>query len=395
MHKSALLWLLLICLLAGCGDSRSEQGGGNDTQQTIEPALELSIWSDIHLDEPGSVTHRVQTQYADVSFKSRYASHEELATWLDQEQLPDMIYIAGAELPDEVMAKLLHAVERGDANLIPANRAPGGLFYNQDLFDKFGIPYPQDGMNWDEVIPLIRKLTRQEGGRTYYGFAASMRYLSQSNPWSLPLIDRDLRRAVINNDTWKSWLDQMHALFNATDIRLSEREMEQSMRLFVKEKNLAMWAGNDILYSLATGAEGLDWDVVRLPHDADLTWSSERMQGEGVPFWVVSEVGEHMDAAYWVLSYLFSPTAYRYETTYLFSEMIEQIKGKNISALFQNQMGVFNLSPRIADDALEIAAREQFYIKLMQMITNQMDGNTALRETEEIINTQIQAADGS
>lgn len=31
------------------------------------------------------------------------------------------------------------------------------LYYNKDIFDKFGVPYPKDGMTWDEVIELSIK----------------------------------------------------------------------------------------------------------------------------------------------------------------------------------------------------------------------------------------------
>ncbi|UUZ95631.1 ABC transporter substrate-binding protein [Paenibacillus sp. P25] len=38
------------------------------------------------------------------------------------------------------------------------------LFYNKDIFDKFGVPYPKDGMYWDEVAELGQKLTRMDNG---------------------------------------------------------------------------------------------------------------------------------------------------------------------------------------------------------------------------------------
>lgn len=38
------------------------------------------------------------------------------------------------------------------------------LYYNKDLFDKFGVSYPKDGMTWDEVLELNRQLDKN-GGR--------------------------------------------------------------------------------------------------------------------------------------------------------------------------------------------------------------------------------------
>lgn len=44
------------------------------------------------------------------------------------------------------------------------------LMYNADVFDKFGVPYPEDGMTWDEVITLARKVTGEIDGIQYCGF---------------------------------------------------------------------------------------------------------------------------------------------------------------------------------------------------------------------------------
>lgn len=42
------------------------------------------------------------------------------------------------------------------------------LFYNKDLFDAKGLPYPDD-LTWDEYLDLIAELTYEEDGVQYYG----------------------------------------------------------------------------------------------------------------------------------------------------------------------------------------------------------------------------------
>ncbi|MBQ7257386.1 MAG: sugar ABC transporter substrate-binding protein [Abditibacteriota bacterium] len=42
---------------------------------------------------------------------------------------------------------------------IPENCAPFQLFYNKDVFDRFGVPYPTNDMTWDEVLEVAKKLT--------------------------------------------------------------------------------------------------------------------------------------------------------------------------------------------------------------------------------------------
>ncbi|MBI4550012.1 MAG: sugar ABC transporter substrate-binding protein [Candidatus Omnitrophica bacterium] len=56
---------------------------------------------------------------------------------------------------------------------IPRDTAPFAcVFYNKDLFDKEGVPYPTDDWTWDELLDKAKRLTRtDEMGRvTQYGF---------------------------------------------------------------------------------------------------------------------------------------------------------------------------------------------------------------------------------
>lgn len=37
------------------------------------------------------------------------------------------------------------------------------LYYNKDLFDKYGVPYPTDGMSWDDVLKLAARFPAKKG----------------------------------------------------------------------------------------------------------------------------------------------------------------------------------------------------------------------------------------
>ncbi|WP_127497269.1 extracellular solute-binding protein [Paenibacillus glycanilyticus] len=37
------------------------------------------------------------------------------------------------------------------------------LYYNKDLFDKYGVPYPTDGMSWEEVLQLAARFPAKKG----------------------------------------------------------------------------------------------------------------------------------------------------------------------------------------------------------------------------------------
>ena len=61
----------------------------------------------------------------------------------------------------------------GEVYAIPRDVAPFAcVFYNKDLFDQAGLPYPTDDWTWDEMLELAKKLTKRDtsGRITQYGF---------------------------------------------------------------------------------------------------------------------------------------------------------------------------------------------------------------------------------
>lgn len=62
---------------------------------------------------------------------------------------------------------------QGKLYAIPRDVAPFAcVFYNKDLFDQVGIPYPTDDWTWDDLLQKARALTKKDasGRTTQYGF---------------------------------------------------------------------------------------------------------------------------------------------------------------------------------------------------------------------------------
>ncbi len=54
---------------------------------------------------------------------------------------------------------------------LPATFVPWAFFYDKEVFDAAGIPYPQTGWSWDDLAQLAAQLTQRDGDRvTRYGF---------------------------------------------------------------------------------------------------------------------------------------------------------------------------------------------------------------------------------
>jgi len=53
----------------------------------------------------------------------------------------------------------------------PTDAGADPIYYNKDLFDKRGVPYPKDDWKLDDLKQTIEKMTFEEGGVKYYGWA--------------------------------------------------------------------------------------------------------------------------------------------------------------------------------------------------------------------------------
>src|SRR5699024_12294781 len=62
----------------------------------------------------------------------------------------------------------------GELNGLPYIRPEYALVYNKDIFDLFGVSYPEDNMTWDEVIDLAQEVTGERNGVQYRGLHAAL-----------------------------------------------------------------------------------------------------------------------------------------------------------------------------------------------------------------------------
>lgn len=80
------------------------------------------------------------------------------------------IYEMDTSLIDPSVMSLLRSYdEKGSVIGVPTFADTFTLFYNKEIFDMFGVPYPTDNMTWDETIELAKKLTGERNGVQYRG----------------------------------------------------------------------------------------------------------------------------------------------------------------------------------------------------------------------------------
>jgi len=79
----------------------------------------------------------------------------------------DYLERAGIDVKQEVWPAVFpNILHEGRVYGFPTNAAVNAIWFNKDIFDKYGVPYPKGFMTWEEFLPLAQKLTiRDERGR--------------------------------------------------------------------------------------------------------------------------------------------------------------------------------------------------------------------------------------
>ncbi|MDQ1913915.1 extracellular solute-binding protein [Paenibacillus sp. GD4] len=275
------------------------------------------------------------------------------------------------------------------------------LFYNKDIFDKFGVSYPKNGMTWNEIHDLAKKLTRNEGGKQYLGFVASPAHTLRANQYSLTFLDPKTDKATINaNEKWKQ-VYQTYYIEGSTDAGYKAVMGTLKNKLpykdaFLKDRNLAMFAYLSQLDWAAGGAEGMNWDIASLPTFSDLPG----VGSSAYPFyWGVTAQSKHKDEAMAVIKYL---TGKEYQTkqvrggtmTTLKDDAIKKQfgedskhKDKNLSAVFHNKY-----APLPAKSMVEGDAQPAYENAVHEAALGTADLNTLFRTIEETANKAAESA---
>ncbi|WP_158606705.1 ABC transporter substrate-binding protein [Paenibacillus ginsengarvi] len=287
-------------------------------------------------------------------------------------------------------------IDKKDAKIygLPVGQGHAALYYNKDLFEKFGVPYPKDGMNWDEVYELTKKLTRTDGGVKYRGFDFVADFQIPYNQLSLPFIDNKTDKAVVQTDGWKTLFSTMKRFYEIDGN--NPGALPNVFNPFLKDKTVAMFAVPNILSPLIESTQnGLNWDMVTLPTFANGPKTGIQPVVSGL---YVTKTSSNKNEAFRVVAHLLSEEVQtersrigepsilkKPEIKKTFAVDMPHTKGRNVIAFVSG-------SPAISPSSVsryDALAGTEMAKKFKEVAFNGKDINTALREAEEIINKKI------
>lgn len=286
----------------------------------------------------------------------------------------------------------------GKLTALPYTVNVATLHYNKDLFSRFGVAFPKDGMTWDEVIALAKTMTRLDGGVQFRGLDLQLTSVMLKNQLSLPVVDQAAEKAAVNTDGWKRWFNKMKAVYEIEGNRLDSNQWGWGTDPFLKEKNVAMIAVSTMFSALPDAEKaGLNWDVVTLPSFEDIPNTTIY---PNMPNLVISSQSKHKEEAFRAILQLLSeevqlantklgrPTVLKNPEIYKqFGVEVEVLKGKgkNTQAFYKHKWAPLpNSNTRYDSRAYSV-----LQAKFKQVAFGQKDVNTALREAEEDINKII------
>lgn len=315
------------------------------------------------------------------------------------EDLTEMISKYNVDLGafEQVVIEEIRRLSDGGIYGLPFSMNYGTTIYNKDIFDRFGVEYPKDGMTWDEHYELARSLTRVDDGVQYYGLRVPglSEWLRQ---YTVPIVNPETNQAEL---TTQAFIDVVAMLtkFYTIPGYTKDGNIGPTGDPFFKEQNTAMnptWiaAGlnglkNDNAYEL------FNWDLTTFP-----TLPDKPNVGKQVDFHmaVVNKASPNREAAYQLVLSIISEEVQSGlsrvgRLTPLNNEHIRGLFGSDTN-IFEgkNLQGVFSVEPAPMPYISKFNSQIEGMLNgetMRKIVIDQVDINSALREAEERANTEF------
>lgn len=291
--------------------------------------------------------------------------------------------------------------QKGEFYNMPFSMNSFATYYNKNIFDLLGVPYPKDGMTWEEYMTLAKRLTTTRDSVSYYGLQMGI-FNRIPSQLSLAYVDLKTNTATIQSDGWRKMFQAFKEIHDIPgNLTPKTGDLLQGRNRFVKDMNIAIMPDIQLSEQMLQEFEGKGggWDVVSFPTFKDKPKVGTGVYASGL---FLPKGGKNMDIAFRVVANLLSEEAQReaakngsfsvlnspdVHKQYMANSNIH--KGKNIAAFSYNEVAA--PYPITEYDAI---ATKHYTEGLRKFVYNQAgyeDLNTALRSIEELTNTEIKA----
>ncbi|MFS0615534.1 extracellular solute-binding protein [Lederbergia ruris] len=453
--KLLVLLGLIGILLVACSNSN----GGSGATEIIAPDLQgdddsaetdSSQEEGTNEEEPVVITmvdrwdeERMQDRMGLVNHKMDHVSIQHIQSDVTSENLqeimasgttPDIITAGGVHILEELdmLLPLDDLVEQFDFDLdsldpglvahiraldpagegrligMPDGTGYATLYYNKEIFDLFGVPYPdpEKSMTWDELLDLAREMTAERNGVKYIGLQLSSGDSVRGSSLSLPLrqfainaTDPETGESLVTKDPrFKQYFELLYEYYRIPSIYEWQKEHDGDMF----QSNMAAMA--------------IDWQSFLTGEYGEMEYTQENIEIAPQPVWkdqpdtghylgttpmMINKHSENIELAFEVLmEYVSKENQTRRARTaaggpaYIDPDLEAQYgqddpgyKGKNVLAFYQR-------TPAEYEQVSRWDSFVNYDETILKLAETDIDVNTALRELEEEINVAVEEAKG-
>ncbi|WP_248924059.1 ABC transporter substrate-binding protein [Paenibacillus hamazuiensis] len=341
----------------------------------------------------------VADAFPDILYNSppRLNEYKELGLLYDMSELIKKYNVDLSKLNQPAMETIKQLADKGQIVGLPFWVNWSALYYNKDIFDKFGEPYPKDGMTWEETIELSKRLTKTDNGTSYRGLDHSLNGFA--GQMSLGFVDAATEKpALLQAEGFKRSYELLLSLYK---IPGNQDRKTAPKDAFLKEKTLAMWPMYaDVpswIAELEAKGEKFNWDMVQIPALKEAPGVSLAVDSHNLH---VTSSSKNKEAAFQVIMYLLSegPQLELVKNGFLtsstdqeinkhFGEAMPTLKGKNLKPVFNSTP-----APKGPMHKFDSIVSSEYNKAFAGVENGSKDINSALREASELAEKRIEEA---
>jgi multiple sugar transport system substrate-binding protein len=280
--------------------------------------------------------------------------------------------------------------KKGELYGIPYTLNYGVLLYNKDIFNKFGVPFPKDGMTWEQLVDLGKRLTRQDGGTQFIGIdLGTDRTVARG--YSLGTVDQQ-GKPIFDSEGYRKVFGLLKSTYDIPGVVQGKKYM-YGVDYLIKDQKLGMFptllaAITSRLKAVEEAGQGFDWDVTSYPVFADKPGIGKEIEFQSL---MVPPTAKNKDAAYRVILTLIQEQAQsvmnkdrnltilnKPEMRTQYASSTDIFKGKNLA-------GVFSVKPGETPIISEYDTENYKFLReaMDNVVFNGADINSALRTANE------------
>ncbi|WP_141502025.1 ABC transporter substrate-binding protein [Paenibacillus luteus] len=288
----------------------------------------------------------------------------------------------------------------GEIYAIPFNANQHVLYYNKDIFDKFGVSYPDEKqLTWDEVLEIAAKLTRTENGVHYIGLSVD-NLTGLSKGLGLSYVDRETGNAALDTQEWLRVFELNKRIFEIPGYVTPDNTWNWGRDQFMKDQVIGMrvtWLANMVgpLEELRQQGVEFNWDIAPAPNFSDQLGKTREAQIHSLS---VNSQSKHKDEAFQVIAEILSdegqtilarngrvPAVINPELEKEYGLDIPVLQGKSVQNVF---IGEPLQEHYIHPYELEITSRLTEAAE--DLAINGLDVNSAIRKATDAINKDVE-----